>query len=160
APQSRASISAISKQISFLAEGMGAARLLRTHRTVIATEFGKECYTQCLSILRIVNQATASQAARPIRSSVARSGCSAILNPHLCRFFAENPDITIDFFVTSALPDIIKERIDVSIVLREWPGVKMNHRKMGTMGRVLCASPEYIETYGLPKTEDDLQNHR
>lgn len=160
ARQFRVSVSVISKQISLLEEGMGAALLLRTTRTVTTTEAGKEFYKQCLSILRLVNQATASQAAGHIRISVAPSISSAILNPHMGRFFADNPDITIDFFVTSALPDIIKERIDVSIVLREWPGVKLNHRKLGTMERVLCASPSYIAAYGLPSSKEDLQKQR
>ncbi|WP_343314915.1 LysR substrate-binding domain-containing protein [Brucella sp. BE17] len=160
AKQFRIGVPAVSKHISLLEESMGVALLLRTTRKVTVTEAGREFYGRCLSILRMVSEATSSQHSGHIRISAAPSVSSSILNPHMGRFLTEHPDITIDFFVTSALPDLIRDRIDVAIVLREWPGVKLSHRNLGTMKRVLCASPGYIETHGAPTDQMEIRSHR
>lgn len=158
--QLRISVSSVSKQIAMLEEGMGVPLLLRTTRSVTVTEAGREFYRRCLLILDTMDKATTAKVSGHVRISAPPSVSSAILNPNVAQFLTSQPDVTVDFFVTSAVPDVVRHRIDAAIVLREWPGVKLNHRKLGVMRRTLCASPKYLAAYGIPTKEADLARHK
>lgn len=159
ARQLRISVSSVSKQIGFLEENLGFALLYRTTRTVSVTKAGRDFYNQCLSIIDLVNKATATRDAGHIRIAVPPSIMSALLTSNINIFLSKYPEVTVDFFVTSSLPDIIKQRIDIAFVLREWPGVKMSNKKIRMMERVLCASPDYLAEHGVPSHYKELRNH-
>jgi hypothetical protein len=45
-------------------------------------------------------------------------------------------------FVSSSTPDLIRERLDLAITLREEQESKQPHLELGATTRVLCASPD------------------
>ncbi|WP_370656173.1 LysR family transcriptional regulator [Paracoccus wurundjeri] len=165
ARQMRISVSSVSKQIAALEEALGTALLYRTTRRVTVTEEGKRFQERCIAILNEIDTAVATgtgdrhKITGHIRISAPPSVTSAILSPQVSGFMRRYPEITLDFFVTSALPDIVRHRIDAAIVLREWPGVKMASRKLGSMNRVLCASPAYLAEHGTPLRLAELSQH-
>lgn len=166
ARQMRLSVSSVSKHVAALEESMETALLYRTTRKMSVTKAGREFYERCRAILAEVDKAVAARGSHNeavlghLRISAPPSVAAAILSPRISGFLKAHPGITLDFFVSSALPDIVRHRIDAAIVLREWPEVKMANIHLGSMERVLCASPEYIHEFGTPATPNDLVRHR
>jgi DNA-binding transcriptional LysR family regulator len=48
----------------------------------------------------------------------------------------------------------------VGIRFGELPDSRLVARKLATNRRLVCASPDYLEQYGVPRLPDDLRNHR
>ncbi|WP_188052299.1 LysR family transcriptional regulator [Aureimonas fodinaquatilis] len=158
----KVSVSSVSKTVSALERALGAALLFRTTRKVSVTEAGLRFYEHCLTILKEVDSVAVAQAdgmRGHLRISAPPSVASELLGPGLRSFLAAHPHLKVDLFVTSALPDIVKDRIDVALVLRGWPEVKMANRLVARLSRVLCASPGYLEEKGAPATASDLLQH-
>jgi len=162
ARQMKISASMTSKAVAVLEKATGEALLLRTTRKVSVTEAGKRFYDHCITILDEVDSAsktTSEELKGRLRVSAPPSVSSEILGPGIKSFLETNPLLTLDLFVTSSMPDIIRNRIDVALVLREWPEVKMANRLVARLDRVLVASPEYVSKRGMPKSISDLQEH-
>lgn len=162
ARQSKVSVSSVSKAIASLERAVGTALLFRTTRSVSVTEVGRRFYTRCMGVLAELDDA-ASTAGRGLmghlRVSAPPSVTSEILAKAITRFIAAHPGLSVDMFVTSSLPDIVRDRIDVAFVLREWPEVKMAYRDVARLDRVLCASPHYLRRNGRPEMINDLYSH-
>jgi DNA-binding transcriptional LysR family regulator len=162
ARQMKLSVSSVSKTVSTLERAMGVALLFRTTRKVSVTEAGRAFYARCIAILEEVDAASFSDTdgmRGHLRVSAAPSVASEILGPGLRTFMDAHPHLKVDLFVTSALPDIVKDRVDVALVLREWPEVKMANRLVARLDRILCASPGYLAARGAPSDPLDLQQH-
>lgn len=161
ARQMKLSVSSVSKTVSGLERAIGVALLFRTTRKVSVTEAGLRFYARCVSILEQIDGASFSGDGMRghLRVSAAPSVASEILGPGLRSFMEAHPNLKVDLFVASALPDIVKDRIDVALVLRGWPEVKMANRLVARLERVLCASPEYLSACGVPTNPLDLQRH-
>jgi DNA-binding transcriptional LysR family regulator len=50
--------------------------------------------------------------------------------------------------------------VDVAIRIGELPDSSYRALRVGSVRRVLCASPDYLATHGIPQTPDDLPRHR
>jgi DNA-binding transcriptional LysR family regulator len=160
--QMKHSVSSVSKTVTSLEQAMGVALLFRTTRKVSVTEAGRAFYDRCTAILDQVDAASFSDSAGlrgHLRVSAAPSVASEILVPGLRSFMEGNPNLRVDLFVTSALPDIVRDRIDVALVLRGWPEVKMANRLVARLDKVLCASPSYVAAKGVPEKPMDLGSH-
>lgn len=163
ASQMKISVSSTSKTVSALEKALGMALLLRTTRKVCITESGKQFYDHCMRILFEVDTASCNSlegVKGHLRVSASPSISSEILGPTIETYHKANPSLTLDLFVTAAIPDMVKQRIDIALVLRKFPEVKMTNRLLSKMDRVLVASPGYIEELGSPETIEDLNNHR
>lgn len=162
ARQMKVSVSSVSKAVSGLERAVGVALLFRTTRKVAVTQAGRALYARCASILDEVDAASysLSEGTRGhLRISAAPSVASVILGPGLREFMDARQDLRVDLFVTSALPDIVRDRIDVALVLRGWPEVKMANRLVARLDRALYASPDYLARRGVPSDPSDMGGH-
>ena len=75
-------------------------------------------------------------------------------------FITLYPDLKLDIQLADRFPDMEKEGIDVLCGVGHDGPDHLVRKKIATMRHVLCASPEYIDQYGKPKTPDDLHRHR
>jgi DNA-binding transcriptional LysR family regulator len=83
-----------------------------------------------------------------------------VLGPNIHAFLREHPGITVDMMVTSATPNLIRDRIDVAIMLHEQPKSKLSHVLLAVSPREICASPGYLARYGTPTMPEDLDGHQ
>jgi len=56
--------------------------------------------------------------------------------------------------------DMVQETVDCVFRIGELPDSNMVARRIGTLQNVTCASPEYFESYGIPKRIEDLDQHK
>jgi DNA-binding transcriptional LysR family regulator len=164
ARQLRLSPSVVTNHVLALERAIGGALFHRTTRRVAITEAGERFYRRCTAIVHEIDQsliAAAPDAAqrRHLRVTAPPSFALTALGPNIATFLARHPQISIDLMVTSAVPNIISERIDVMFVLREEIDSKLPHVRISPSGRAFCASPEYIARQGSPSTPADLARH-
>jgi len=164
ARQLRLAPSSVTKHVQLLEKEVSVALVHRTTRRISVTDAGERFYDRCLEILAQVDGIAAAVSAENVltghlRVTVPPSFAAAVLGPHLHRFLAEHPGITVDVLVTSAATDLIRDRIDVAIAIQEEPTSKLAHFELAKNPRALCASPEYLTRRGTPKTLEDLQQH-
>jgi DNA-binding transcriptional LysR family regulator len=164
ARQLRVAPSSVTKHVQQIESAVGAALVHRTTRRTNITAAGERFYEQCLAILGHIDTACADIGAEKnlsghLRVTSPPSFAAAFLGPHLHEFLREQPALSIDVNVTSATEDLVRNRIDVAITLREEPQSKLTHFWLGSVGLTLCASPDYLARMGAPESPEDLMRH-
>ena len=164
ARQLRLAPSSVTKHVKMLESALGSALLHRNTRMVGVTEAGEGFYERCVRILAEIDNAAAmispnKQLSGHLRIVAPPSFAASVLAPNLHSFLRDHPGLSIDVIVTSASPNLIRDRIDVAIALEDEPKSKLAHVVLGPCSRVLCASPEYIESHGEPRTPEELLVH-
>jgi DNA-binding transcriptional LysR family regulator len=163
ARQLRIAPSSVTKHVQSIENALNVALVHRTTRRVSVTEAGERFYEQCLAILSQVDSVAAVIDAENIsghlRVTAPPSFAAATLGPHLHEFMREHQAISIDVIVSSATPDLIRDRIDVAITLRREPQSKLTHFWLASGPLKICASPDYLARHGMPKRPEDLMNH-
>ena len=132
ARQLRLSPSVVTNHVLSLERAVGVALFHRTTRRVAVTDAGERFYRRCSAILREIEQSLSAVA--PDRDQRAHLRVTAppafaltLLGPNLAEFLLRYPGITIDLMVTSAVPNMVSERIDLTFVLREELDSKLPH---------------------------------
>jgi DNA-binding transcriptional LysR family regulator len=147
-----------------LENALGSALVHRTTRLVSVTDAGESFYERCVAIMNEIDSAAAMiaserQLSGHLRIVAPPSFAASILGPNLHVFLQDHPAMSLDVIVTSATPNLIRDRVDVAISLENDPKSKLAHMLLAPCSRVLCASPGYIGAHGDPKSPEDLQSH-
>jgi LysR family transcriptional regulator for bpeEF and oprC len=158
--------SGISRAISRLEETLETRLFFRTTRQLRLTDEGTDFYTRCKDILADLSDATESVGRARVKpkgnlriatpASIARTA----LIPNLASFEASYPDIRLELSLRDHAFDLNEERFDCAIRIGDLEDSDLVARKLGYYKNVLCASPEYLERYGIPTHIDDLKDHR
>lgn len=161
------STSAASRHLVALESRLGVQLVQRTTRRLYLTEAGIEFHRRCKAVLADMKEAEASvmeTAINPtgqLRVTASLSFCMLHIAPMLPEFTTRYPDITVDVVAANRYYDIIENGIDVAIRTRQYESdSNITIRKLAETKRILAASPAYLNKYGIPKTPDDLQNHK
>ena len=84
-----------------------------------------------------------------------------ILFPRMNEFLDRYPKLEMIIDVNERIPDFEKEKIDLAVGFSlPPPNETIIQKSMSKTRYVLCASPEYFNKYGIPKTLQDVLNHR
>ena len=85
------------------------------------------------------------------------------LTPRLIEFMRAHPKILIDLHCSMQRPDelVLRARADLAIQIEQPAPRDLIVRKIGRMHVMPCASKTYIDTYGAPKSKEELaERHR
>lgn len=74
-------------------------------------------------------------------------------------FGARYPEIEVELSVSDLVVDLIDEGGDLAVRTGNLPDSSLLARRIGSFERVICASPDYLRHYGLPRTPQDLLEH-
>lgn len=139
-------------------------RLLnRTTRRVVVTTDGALYYERAARLIAEVDEldgtltnATGGARGR-LRVEMAGAFADWILIPALCDFYEKFPDIHIDLGVGDRTVDYLAENVDCA--LRGGPpgDQSLIARKVSEIGMITCASPGYIERFGMPDSPQALE---
>jgi DNA-binding transcriptional LysR family regulator len=165
ARQMRLSPSAVTNHVLSLERMLGVALFHRTTRKVAITAVGGRFYKQSVAILGQVEEALenvvpSQEPLGHLRVTAPPSFAVRVIGPHLGGFLTSHPKVSVDMIVSSAVPNMVADRIDVAILLREEPQGKLSHVPLGSNPRAFCASHEYVARAGTPRTPRDLAKHR
>ena len=155
----------ISKRLSHMEDRLGARLFQRTTRQLKLTEAGEGFYEKIVGILDNIEDAEAYVSALNHRVSGLLRVTAPVgfayehIAPYLPEFLKLYPDLSIEFVLRDEMLDIVGESIDVAIRIAELDDSSLVARKLAPCHRVMCATPDYLESRGMPKSLADLQKH-
>jgi len=86
---------------------------------------------------------------------------SVWLVPRLGNFVRRHPDLHLDLRLDDQHQyDLLKLEAECAIQLWAADKADLIQRKLGTVATNLYASPEYLKAHGVPRTPEDLDQHR
>lgn len=158
--------SAVSKQMALLEDQVRYRLLNRTRTGVLPTEEGQEFYEKCKAMAEKFSEAEAlilnldgtPRGTLKVASTVAFGKTQLI--PALPRFMEQYPEVHVSLDLTDREIDLQTEGYDAAIgfaEMRRRPDIMI--RRIMHSRRVFCASPAYIEKWGMPKSFADLAEH-
>ncbi len=162
----RLTTAVVSHRIQTLEKHLGCRLLNRTTRQLQLTEQGRIFYEQAREIQEAVERAEASIAeagASPSGSLKVTAPLGfgrRVVAPMVARFHAAFPRIDVRLRLADHILDLLHESIDVAVRMAPLPDSSLMVRKIADVPRVLCASPDYLERHGTPKTLSDLSQHQ
>jgi DNA-binding transcriptional LysR family regulator len=155
--------SRLSRRVALLEAELGVRLLERSTRRLQITEVGHEVYAQALTATAAAE--AASEAAMRVRAEpqgLVRLSCPLSLHADLVAglpaFLRANPRLRLQILSTNRRVDLIEERVDVAIRVRERLDTDgdLQMRRIGVSHRIIVASRELVEAYGEPATPQDL----
>lgn len=157
--------SAISRQVAALEERLGAQLLNRTTRRLSLTDAGREYHERIQRILADLAEAEASVASdrEPLHGRVRLAAPLSFgilhLAPALDEFLLQHPDVMLDMDFDDRRLNLVEEGFDVAVRIGELPDSSLVARALAPIRIQLCASPQYLERHGTPRTPQELGTH-
>lgn len=157
--------SGVSRVVTRLENRLGVKLLYRSTRRLVLTPEGETFLAHAQNILSMAEAAEADVSAvmgRPRGHLRVNSGSAFArhkLAPYLPRFLEKYPDVTVEVLVSDQRIDPIEAHADVTIRVGPLADSDLIGMRLGTVKRIITASPEYIAQHGTPKKPNDLLQH-
>jgi DNA-binding transcriptional LysR family regulator len=144
---------------------LGARLLQRTTRQVSPTLDGEAWYQKCLKLLAELDDAeNAFRETTPrgqLRVDVHGGLARHFILPGLPAFLARYPELKLHLSEGDRLVDLVREGVDCVLRVGDLTDSAMVARRVAMLTETTCASPAYLERFGVPATPDDLKaGHR
>lgn len=158
--------SAVSRRLAELEEGLGAQLLHRTTRRLGLTDTGRSFYERAVAILADLEEAEAAVAAEHcelrgrLRVAAPMSFGLLHLGPAINDFAARHPELQFDLDFNDRQIDLLQEGIDVGIRIAQLQDSSLIARRLAPVHSVVCASPDYLRRFGVPRHPEQLRQHR
>jgi DNA-binding transcriptional LysR family regulator len=158
--------SAVSRQISALEEDLKVPLFHRHARGLILTEQGEVLHRTAHEVFskleaaktRLMDSKEKPSGELKITTTVGLG--SVWLTPRIKEFMELYPDIQVTLLFEDAELDLSMRQADVAIRLRRPTQPDLIQRKLFTVHHHVYASPDYVKRHGIPKSVDDLDNHK
>lgn len=161
----RLSPPAVTRAIAALEDRLGTRLLHRTTRQVRLTEAGQRFLEDCRRILADLDEAEEA-AAGAHRTPSGRLAVTAstqfgrmYVAPLLLDFLERHPGVSAQTLFVDRVVNLLEEGLDVAIRIGELPDSSLTAIRVGTVRRVVCAAPGYLEARGIPQAPEDIRAH-
>jgi DNA-binding transcriptional LysR family regulator len=157
--------SAVSKRVTGLETRLGVKLLSRTTRKLSLTEAGQRYFVHVQEALRAIDDAEFAATELQnvpqgtLRISTPMSFGRLHVAPVIPRFLEKYPQIKVHLDMNDVSHDLVAEGYDIALKTGELNETSLIARKLAPLRSVLCASPDYVEQHGAPKTPEDLLSH-
>ena len=156
---------AVTRAINELESHLGVRLLTRTTRVVRVTEAGARYGEDCRRILAELAEADQSasgahgspQGRLTLTAPVLFGG--KFVTPIVTEYLQRYPEVSAACWFLDRLVNMMDEGIDVAVRIGDLPDSSMQAIRVGTIRRVICAAPSYLQQYGIPQSLDDLSKH-
>ncbi len=95
-----------------------------------------------------------------VRCSVTEGLGTAWVLPHLAQFTRTHPSTIIDLRCSMEIADVLRMETDVAVQLEKPERLDVKAFRLGRMHIYPFASKRYAEIYGLPKSVNEIKQHR
>lgn len=83
-----------------------------------------------------------------------------VIAPALPGFFAQYPKVSLELGASDRAVDLVREGVDCALRVGEVTPNNLVLRPLGQLTLVNCASPAYLERFGIPRAPADLVHHQ
>jgi DNA-binding transcriptional LysR family regulator len=155
----------VTRAVATLEEHIGARLLSRTTRTVRLTESGQRFLTDAKRILAEVAEAEASAAGAhgELRGTLTVTAPTMFgrmhVAPVLCEFLGKHRGVTSRGLFVDRVVNLAEEGIDVAVRIAHLADSSLTAVRIGSVRRVLVASPTYLKKHRKIRTPKDLLDH-
>jgi len=152
--------------IQQLEKRLGTRLLQRTTRQVQPTPDGAAYYERCVRLLSDLEETEAAfgqSLVAPkgkLRVELQETLARHFLLPHLGEFCTRYPEIELEIGMGDRLVDLVREGIDCVLRAGTPRDSSMVARKLADNEQLTCASPAYLQRFGVPTSLAELTNHR
>jgi len=158
-------LTTVSRKVSELETHLRTRLLNRSSRRVTLTDAGRPYVAACKRILEEVGEAeraAAGEYSAPkgdlmITAPVVFGRLHVL--PIVVEFLRAYPDIDIRIALADRVVNILEDHVDLAVRIGELPDSSLVARRVGSIRRVVCASPAYLAERGTPKSPDELGTH-
>lgn len=156
----------ITRAIDALEARVGARLLVRTTRSLRLTEAGERYLAVARRVLAELDEAeetTSATAAEPqgLLSLTAPTAFGSLLvRPVVDDFLALYPQARARLLLLDRVVSVVEEGIDVAVRIGHLADSALLAMAVGSVRRMVVASPAYLRRHGRPKSPADLASHR
>jgi len=161
----RMPLTTVSRKLAALEDDLGARLVTRSTRRLTLTEPGRHYLEACRRILEEVDAAEARlsgtqgepQGQLAITAPVVFGRLHVL--PVVCDFLRRYPRIDARMLLLDRPVDLIEEGLDVAVRIGALPDSSLIATRVGTVRQIVCASPQFLDAHGKPKSLEHLATH-
>jgi len=158
-------LTTVSRKVADLESYLKATLLVRSAKGLELTPAGRTYVASAKSILEQVLEAertVAGEYTEPKGDLVVTApimfGRLHVL-PVVSSFLAAYPDVSVGLELTDRVTHFLDDQVDVALRVGNLPDSSLIAVGLGAIRRVVCASPTYLSTRGIPAKPEDLAQH-
>jgi DNA-binding transcriptional LysR family regulator len=161
----RMSAPAVTRAIAALEDRLRVKLLHRTTRFVRATDAGRRYLEAARRVVALADEADDAA----IGVSAAPRGHVAVTAPVLfgrmyvipciAEYLDRYPETTVSGLLVDRVVNLLEEDVDVAVRIGDLPDSGLKALRVGSVRRVICASPQYLARRGVPRLPADLHAH-
>jgi DNA-binding transcriptional LysR family regulator len=158
-------LATISRKVSELESHLHTKLFRRSSRKLVPTDAGSSYVAACKRILADINEAeraASGEYTAPTGELIVTApvGLGRLhLIPVLTDFFKAYPQIDMRLVLSDRIFSLLEEHVDVALRNGELPDSNLIALRVGTIHRIVCASPAYLKARGTPRTPNELAGH-
>lgn len=155
----------VSRRVSDLEAMLGSQLLVRTSRRLLLTEAGTAYVAAVRPLLDQLAEAERMAAGeyRTPRGELLVTAPIQLGGLHVAPlvhdFLAAYPEVAVRLALLDTTVDLVESHVDVAVRFGTLPDSQLIARRVGAIGFVVCASPDYLARRGLPAHPADLTDH-
>lgn len=159
-------LATVSRKLADLEAHLKTRLITRSTRKLVLTEAGRDYLDACRQILEQVDEAerAASGAYAKVKGQLVVAAPILFGRLHVvpvaAAFLEVHPEVDIQLRLGDRNVNLIEEHVDVALRIGALPDSNLVATQVGTIRRVVCASPAYLERFGTPQSLNDLAAHR
>ncbi len=159
------SVAVASQRLKRLERDLGVRLLHRTTRQLHPTPEGLllaeqgRVLVEDLEALADGLRRTGSGVAGTLRVTMSSTFGRLYISPLLPEFLARHPGVRVSVDLNDVKVDLVSAGMDMAIRIGALEDSSLIARQLASNRRVLCASPDYLERHGAPRTPADLAAH-
>lgn len=157
---------AVSRRLTQMEDRLGVRLLNRTTRRISLTHEGEIYYENALRILKEIEdmeRRVSSTRFAPkglLRVNAPLGFGRSYIAPAISDFAKIFPEVEVQLQLSDRPVNLPDEATDVVIRFGEIPDSRLIAQKLAANRRLLCASPLYLKSVGIPETPHDLTEHQ
>jgi DNA-binding transcriptional LysR family regulator len=158
-------LATVSRKISELETHLKTRLFDRSSRRITLTDAGRSYVVACKRILEDLGEAERAASGEYsvpkgdlIIAAPIVFGRLHVL-PIAIEFLRAFPDIAIRIALADRVTNILEEPVDLAVRIGELPDSSLVARRVGSIRRVVCASPAYFAARGRPECPGELGTH-
>ncbi len=161
----RAPLATVSRKMAELERHLGTQLLVRTSRRIALTDAGRGFVEASRRILEQMDDAERAAAGeyREPRGELAVTAPAVFGRLHVlplaAEFLADHPKIDLRLSLVDRQVNLIDEHLDAAVRLGHLEDSALIATRIGSVRRVICASPAYLSARGTPTIPADLAAH-
>jgi DNA-binding transcriptional LysR family regulator len=158
-------LATVSRKVSELEDQLRVRLLNRATRKISLTDSGRQFFEACRRILDDLGEAeraASGEYSAPKGELILTTPIvfgRLHLVPIVADFLKAYGEVDVQMRLVDRVVDLLDEHIDVALRIGELPDSSMIAVRIGSVGRVVCASPAYLAAHGAPAHPNELGSH-